>query len=71
MAMVKHYGDDALLDAAARTCQFMEAGDMVGCTTWQRILDAIERLQAQKPAEGEKVVGVMPRANVERLITSW
>jgi hypothetical protein len=28
---------------------------MAGCTTWHRILDAIERLQAKAPAEGEKV----------------
>jgi hypothetical protein len=28
---------------------------MDGCTTWMRIGDAIERLQAKAPAEGEKV----------------
>jgi hypothetical protein len=26
-----------------------EDGDMAGCTTWHRILDAIERLQAKAP----------------------
>jgi hypothetical protein len=55
LAMVKRYGDDAMLEAAARADQLMADGDMAGCTTWQPILDAIERLQAQKPAEGEKV----------------
>jgi hypothetical protein len=33
----------------------MGDGDMPGCTTWHRILDAIERPQAKAPAEGEKV----------------
>ncbi len=28
---------------------------MAGAATWHRILGAIERLQAQKPAEGEGV----------------
>jgi hypothetical protein len=28
---------------------------MAGAETWHRILNAIERLQAQKPAAGEKV----------------
>jgi hypothetical protein len=28
---------------------------MAGAGTWHRILNAIERLQAQAPAEGEKV----------------
>jgi len=50
VAMVKRYGDDAMLEAAARADQLMDEGDMAGCTTWQRILDAIERLQAKAPA---------------------
>ena len=29
--------------------------DMAGAETWHRILNAIERLQAKAPAEGEKV----------------
>jgi hypothetical protein len=28
---------------------------MAGASTWRRIIDAIERRQATKPAEGEKV----------------
>jgi hypothetical protein len=28
---------------------------MAGAETWHRILNAIERLRAQKPAEGEAV----------------
>jgi hypothetical protein len=44
-----------MLEAAARADQLMADGDMAGCTTWERILDAIERLQAKAPTEGEKV----------------
>jgi hypothetical protein len=33
----------------------LEDGDMAGAETWHRILNAIERLQARAPAEGEKV----------------
>jgi hypothetical protein len=32
-----------------------DQGDMAGAETWHRILNAIERLQAKAPAEGEKV----------------
>jgi hypothetical protein len=53
--MVKRYSDDALLEAAERADQLLDEGDMAACETWHRILNAIERLQAQKPAEGEKV----------------
>jgi hypothetical protein len=53
--MVKRYKDDAMLEAAARADQLQEDGDMASCETWHRILNAIERLQATKPAEGEQV----------------
>jgi hypothetical protein len=35
--------------------QLQEDGDMAGAAVWHRIIDCIERLQATKPAEGEKV----------------
>ena len=54
MAMVIRYGDDAMLEAAVRADQ-LQAGDSQGALTWHRILDAIERLQAKAPAEGEAV----------------
>jgi hypothetical protein len=44
-----------MLEAAARADEHTEAGDWAGANTWHRILDAIERLQAKKPAEGEKM----------------
>ena len=53
---VKRYGDDAMLEAAERADQLLDEGDMAGAETWHRILNAIERLQATKPTEGEKVL---------------
>ena len=53
--MVKRYGDDAMLEASQRADQMLEEGDMAAAEVWHRILNAIERLQATKPAEGETV----------------
>jgi Family of unknown function (DUF6961) len=55
LLMVKRYKADAMLEAAARADRLLEEGDPLGAATWHRILDAIERLQAQKPAEDEPV----------------
>jgi hypothetical protein len=53
--MVRRYKGDAMLEAAARADQLLDQGDMAGASVWHRILNAIERLQATKPAEGESV----------------
>jgi hypothetical protein len=55
LLMVKRYGDAAMIEAAQRADELLDAGDMAGCETWHRILNAIERLQATAPAEGERV----------------
>jgi len=40
-------------EAATRADQLTEDGDWAAANVWHRILDAIERLQAKAPAEGE------------------
>jgi triphosphoribosyl-dephospho-CoA synthetase len=55
LLIVKRYGVDATLEATQRADQLLHEGDMVGAETWQRILNAVERLQVQKPAEDEAV----------------
>ena len=55
MAMVKRYGVVAILEAAARANQLAEDGDPAGAASWHRILNAIERLQARKPAGDEPI----------------
>jgi len=54
--VLKRYGDDAMLKAGERADQLLDEGDMAGAETWHRILNAIERLQATKPAEWESVL---------------
>jgi hypothetical protein len=51
--IVKRYGDDAMLEAAERADQLQEDGDWQAAITWHSILDCIERIQAQRPADGE------------------
>ena len=55
LTMVKRYKSDAMQEAAMRADHLLEDGDWRAAITWHRILDAIERLEAQKPAEGENV----------------
>jgi hypothetical protein len=67
LLVVKRYGDDAMLEASERADPLLDGGDMAGAETWHRILNAIERLQAKAPAEGERTAGA---SQTER-ITSW
>jgi hypothetical protein len=53
--MVKRCKSDAMHEAAMRADHLLEDGDWRAAITWHRILDAIERLQAQKSAVGENV----------------
>jgi hypothetical protein len=68
--LVKRYGGDAMLAAAARANQLLEDGDPVVAATWHRILDAIERLQAKAPTEGEKAQLTPPPAVLRASISS-
>lgn len=38
-----------------RADRLLDDGDMAGAETWHRILNAIERLQARAPSDGEAV----------------
>jgi hypothetical protein len=55
LLMVKRYGDDAMLEASEAPISCSREGDMAGAETWHRILNAIERLQAKAPTDGENV----------------
>ena len=50
--LMEQHGENAVLRAAERADQFLEAGDMIGATTWRRILKAVEELQ-RGPRKGE------------------
>jgi hypothetical protein len=55
VALIRRYGSNAGVEAAERANEHMEGGDEESCQTWVRVMRAIERLQAPKPAPDETV----------------
>ena len=49
--MIKHYGDTAGIEAAARADEYLAKGEMDGQRVWMRIAKAIDELQ--RVQEGE------------------
>jgi hypothetical protein len=54
-AMIQRYGSNAGIEAVERADDLLGKGDTDGSLVWRRILAAIEKLQAEKPAPGENV----------------
>jgi hypothetical protein len=54
-SMIQRYDSDAAMEAAERADVLLARGDIEGSAAWVKIMTAIERLQAVKPALGEKV----------------
>ncbi len=53
--LVKHHGQDALIEAAMRADAMLDKGDLDGCAVWKRIIKAVEELPRAEPVEGERV----------------
>ncbi len=53
--LVKHYGEDAALEAAQRADIMLEKGAIDGQRVWKRVLAAVEEIQREVPEEGEAV----------------
>jgi hypothetical protein len=53
--LIDQHGADAGLRAAERADQLLEVGDMIGATTWRRILKAVEELGLGR-REGERII---------------
>ena len=53
--LVKHYGEDADLEAAQRADAMLEKGCLDGQRVWRRVLKAVKEIQRQEPREGEAV----------------
>ena len=53
--LIDRHGDDAVIEAAMKADQMLEAGDLDGLATWNRILRAIEELKSGERPEGEKL----------------
>ena len=64
--LVKRYGDDAMLEAAARADQLQDDGDWQGAVIWHRILDCIERMR-QKATVGNFDCQRLSRLVAERM----
>jgi len=53
--LVKHYGEDAALEAAQRADAMLEKGCLAGQRVWKRVLAAVKEIQRQEAREGEAV----------------
>ena len=53
--LVKHYGEDAALEAAQRADAMLEKGSLDGQRVWCRVLRAVKEIQRGEPREGEAV----------------
>ena len=52
---MKHYGEDAALEAAQRADAMLEKGAIDGQRVWKRVLAAVKEIQREEPDEGEAV----------------
>jgi hypothetical protein len=55
LSMMGRYGSDAALEAGDRADALTAEGKIDDSETWQRVLIAITRLQAERPGPGEMV----------------
>ncbi len=54
--LIEQHGEDALIHAAMRADELMEAGDMEGVTVWKMILKAIKELLDKAPPGDQSAV---------------
>lgn len=53
--LIAQHGDEALIYAAMRADELLEAGDLDGQAVWKRVLAAVDELLSEKRPEGVKV----------------
>ena len=53
-ALIERYGSNAGIEAAERADEHLEKGFPELSAIWQRIMTAIEKLHAEKPAPGKR-----------------
>jgi hypothetical protein len=53
--LVKHYGEDATLEAAQRADAMLEKGCLDGQRVWKRVLAAVKEIQRPMAAAAEAV----------------
>ena len=47
--LVKHYGEDAALEAALRADAMLEKGSLDGQRVWKLVLAAVQEIQREEP----------------------
>ena len=53
-ALIQQHGDEAAIQAAMQEDAMIEKGDLDGAAVWRRIVNAVEELQREEPATGER-----------------
>ena len=53
--IIELHREDALLVAAQRFVEFVDADDVSGAAVWKGVMQAVDELQRIKPKVGEKV----------------
>jgi len=53
--LIKRYGEDAALEAAARADDLFDECDLDGWQVWKAILRAIEDIQREDMKDGEQI----------------
>ncbi len=52
--LIEQHGDEAPIHAAMRADEFLDKGDLDGAAVWRRIVAAVNDLQREEPAVGER-----------------
>ena len=50
--MIKHHGEDAVIEASQKADLMLERGDLEGQRVWLRIIEAIKELERQEVPNG-------------------
>jgi hypothetical protein len=53
--LIKHHGDQAEIEAAAKADEFLAAGNLDGLAVWQAILRQIVELRRTQPTKNDAV----------------
>ena len=53
-ALIQQHGDAAAIEAAMNADAMFDKGDLDGAAVWRRIVAAVNEMQRDEPAKGER-----------------
>ena len=53
-ALIQRHGDATVIEAAMKSDALLDKGDLDGAAVWRRIVAAVNELQREEPAVGER-----------------